>query len=490
MRYKRLLCLILLSTLAQAEVLIKQQGINLQGALKAIAKEMQVKLVEDIDSKTKLQLVTQTLSGDGPKLLSQLSEVYDFDWYVYGGTLTVQSGKAYINYAYKPRNIAPRTLLKELHETFRISTTTKLTLIERGNSILFSGTRKFVNDAVGYATMVDKNQFLENGNDLELARINFRYLSVVDRQIDTFGGNVVFPGATSLISAAIVNIGQFQNVNDDEIIQKAYKVKLSDGEKQQLDEKEKTSKVQPLPGSNALLIRGTPAEVKLAKRIAALIDVRRQQLLFSLKVYDISVSRSEKLGIDSSLLNGSQGLYDIVVAPFMQTKDFLQNFQALSSNQIVRGVYETNLLILENQQGHFGKTDTATIALISDKQVQTEKIEADNSLYVTGRLLPSGDVQAKVEYIEESLDDDKKEGNNNSSSKPPRVSSQSLTSEVYIQPQQTVILGGFANTETQQTVKSIPVLSSIPLLGELFKNTDETKMKYKRYISISFRVIN
>ena len=89
MKYKRLLCLIFLSTLVRAEVLIKQQDINLQGALKAIAKEMQVKLVEDVDNKTERQLITQTLSGNGADLLSQLSEVYDFDWYVYGGTLTV-----------------------------------------------------------------------------------------------------------------------------------------------------------------------------------------------------------------------------------------------------------------------------------------------------------------------------------------------------------------------------------------------------------------
>lgn len=193
-KYKKLilLCLAVLAPIAQAEVLIKQQDINLQTALKAIAKDMQVKLVDDIDSKTERQLITQTLSGSGPELLEQLSEVYDFDWYVYGGTLTVQSGQAYINYSYKPRNIKPKALLRELNNTFNISATTKVKLVERGNSILFSGTRKFVNDAVGYATMVDRNQFLENGNDLQLARINFHYISVVDRQIDTFGNSVVF----------------------------------------------------------------------------------------------------------------------------------------------------------------------------------------------------------------------------------------------------------------------------------------------------------
>ncbi|EIF8206164.1 secretin, partial [Vibrio parahaemolyticus] len=250
---------------------------------------------------------------------------------------------------------------------------------------------------------------------------------------------------------------------------------------------EKTTNVQALPGSNALLVRGTPDEVKLAKRIAALIDTERRQLLFSLKVYDVSAERKEHFGVDSSWVNGSRGVYDLVVPPFAETIDFLRNFQALASNGIARGVYETNLLALENQQGHFGKKQTATIALISNKQVETQKIEADNSLYVTGRLLPSGDVQARIQYVEESLDDDEEDSDN--SNRPPRVSSQSLNSEVYIKPGQTIILGGFDNTVTQQTESGIPVLSSIPLLGELFKSTSEVKSKYKRYVSISFQVI-
>jgi len=335
--------------------------------------------------------------------------------------------------------------------------------------------------------LIDKNQFLENGNNLELARIEFHYLSVVDRQINSYDGNVIFPGAQSLISSAIEKIGQFENITDGEIVKRAYKLKLNQNDKQQLEDDEFTSKVQVLPGSNALLIRGTPEEIQLAKRIATLIDVQRQQLLFFLRVYDVSVERTEALGVESSWLNGSRGLYDIVVPPFTNTVDFFKNFQALYSNNMARGVYETNLLILENQQGHFGKKETATVVLISDKQVSTQKIEAENSLYVTGRLLPSGKVQAKFSYIEESLDDDS--NSKGGTTQAPRVNSQSLTSEVYIEPGQTVILGGFDNTVTDSVESGVPILSSIPWLGELFKNKKETKRKYKRYVSVSFKVI-
>lgn len=176
----------------------------------------------------------------------------------------------------------------------------------------------------------------------------------------------------------------------------------------------------------------------------------------------------------------------ILSFPLYGYSRFFKNFQALYTNNMARGVYETNLLVLENQQGHFGKKETATVVLISDKQVSTQKIEAENSLYVTGRLLPSGKVQAKFSYIEESLSDDKAEGG---ATQAPRVNSQSLTSEVYIEPGQTVILGGFDNTVTDSVESGVPILSSIPWLGELFKSKKETKRKYKRYVSVSFKVI-
>ena len=58
-----------MSTFVHSEVLVKEQNINLKSALKAIAKEMQVKLYEDIDENTENQLITQTLSGKGLVLL-------------------------------------------------------------------------------------------------------------------------------------------------------------------------------------------------------------------------------------------------------------------------------------------------------------------------------------------------------------------------------------------------------------------------------------
>lgn len=484
MKIKILLFISILSSFAYGGVVVIQDDLVVTSALSAIAKDMNLKLVNDLDGKTKNLQINQLLSGDSESLLRKLSQVYDFDWYIYGGNLTVESGSSFINYTYNPKNISGNQLLKEASNVFTIDDQIKLNYIKNSNSIFISGTRKFVNEFVSYLSMVDRNKFLESGNNIDISQIKFNYISVNDRSIETFDGVVMFPGAATLISNVIENIGQFNNLDDPDLFDQSFRVKLSQADKQELEDNARTTKVQVLPSFNALLIRGTPEEILLAKRLAKLIDVKSQQLLFTLKVYDVSNEINNDFGLDSSWLSGTRGFYDIIMPPFTQTVDFFKNFQALSSNGFINGVYETNILVLENQQGNFGKKETATFTAISEQQIETQKIVADKSLYITGRLLPLGFVHAHIKYIEESLDD-----TTNNNVQPPKVNSQSLVTEVYIKPEQTIILGGFDTTVTSKSVNRVPVISSIPLIGELFKRTSEKKQKFKRYISVSYQVV-
>lgn len=105
-------------------------------------------------------------------------------------------------------------------------------------------------------------------------------------------------------------------------------------------------------------------------------------------------------------------------------------------------------------------------------------------MYVTGRLLPSGQVQARIQYVEEALDE---EGDSN---RPPRVSSQSLNSEVYIQPGQTVILGGFDNTVTQQQESGVPVYRVFRYLVSCLNTPQKANISTNAMYQYHFRWLN
>lgn len=54
----------------------------------------------------------------------------------------------------------------------------------------------------------------------------------------------------------------------------------------------------------------------------------------------------------------------------------------------------------------------------------------------------------------------------------------------------TMVIGGLMNSDDEESIKSVPVLSKIPVLGELFKYHDRTKDKTELLVLITPRVVN
>ena len=475
-------------TAAQAEVVISEPELLLEEALTRLSRDMNLKLFINIDDHLKQKRIAKSLKGEPYDILATLSKVYDFDWYTYGSILSIESGSEYNNYMFRLSNISTETLETEFYKYFKFNEQMSLTILDKGTSVMLSGTKRFINDAVSFSRTLDGNQFVKSGNQLEVAKIEFNHLPVNDRALASFGQSVTFPGAKAIIELILSNIGQFDNLDDKKALEKAYRLNLNQKDRQQLDENDKTYKVEALPGANALIVRGTPAEVKLAKRISLLIDVKKQALIFNVKVYDVVMDRAEVMGVSSAWMDPQKGISEIVTPPLEDTEEFLKNLDILYVSGLARSVYETNILSMENQEGYFGKSESVYNKIESHKTSTLEKITADNSLYVTGRVIPSGDVIANIRYIEETLS--AATGGDGSGGGFPRVGSQSVNTEINIAKNTTVILGGFSKSETDKQETGIPVISSIPIIGSLFKRTSITKRRFKRYISVSFNVVD
>lgn len=67
----------------------------------------------------------------------------------------------------------------------------------------------------------------------------------------------------------------------------------------------------------------------------------------------------------------------------------------------------------------------------------------------------------------------------------PEVSAQSLTDTVVIPDKKTMVIGGILSTDKQKNVYGVPVLESIPLLGDLFKSVNYSKTKNDLIIMIT-----
>ncbi len=72
----------------------------------------------------------------------------------------------------------------------------------------------------------------------------------------------------------------------------------------------------------------------------------------------------------------------------------------------------------------------------------------------------------------------------------PVFSKREIATKVVVESGETVVLGGLIDTVEQESVSKVPLLSSIPLLGSLFRRTDQTESRLNLLIFVTATVIS
>jgi type IV pilus assembly protein PilQ len=71
----------------------------------------------------------------------------------------------------------------------------------------------------------------------------------------------------------------------------------------------------------------------------------------------------------------------------------------------------------------------------------------------------------------------------------PAIDTREVTTQVLVNDGQTVVLGGILTTQSSNVVNKVPFLGDIPLLGNLFKNTNRTNNKDELLIFVTPKIV-
>jgi type IV pilus assembly protein PilQ len=71
----------------------------------------------------------------------------------------------------------------------------------------------------------------------------------------------------------------------------------------------------------------------------------------------------------------------------------------------------------------------------------------------------------------------------------PAIDTREVTTQVLVNDGQTVVLGGILTTQSSNVVNQVPLLGSIPILGNFFKNTNKTNNKDELLIFVTPKII-
>lgn len=298
----------------------------------------------------------------------------------------------------------------------------------------------------------------------------------------------------------------------EEIIPALKSVTASE-QKETKDESTKQASVtiEPSKSTNALVLSGPPDLLDKMEDVIAKLDIRRAQVLVEAVIVEMSQDLANQLGVQWNTdfqSSGVQAATNFGLAPttsagtlnalnsgltlgYYQGGSLRALLNAFASSNDANVVSTPSVMTLDNQEAQImvgsniplitGQS-TGTSSTTSEPFTTIERKDIGVTLKITPQvnannavtLEISQDVETVMNTAQTALADAKDIVTNK----------RSITTKVLVQDDTTVVLGGLISDQNQQTVSKVPILGDMPLVGRLFRSTNNKVTKQNLMVFI------
>jgi type II secretory pathway component GspD/PulD (secretin) len=229
--------------------------------------------------------------------------------------------------------------------------------------------------------------------------------------------------------------------------------------------------------TNTVIVRATPVVLDQIAQLIPNLDSAQPQVNVQIRIQEISTTAAENLGIDlnaglgnfaTTLLDGGLNfVFDAQKA--ISGLNIGATLDTLEKQQLSRRVDDGTLTITNNQSSTLQSGGTIYITIPGADDNIERTIEYGVKIDVTPRITQDGRIAMDVEA---NLDEPKGAVTNPNLLE---LTKRSVKTTVTLEPGQTVLLGGLFSNRFNSTTTGVPILSSIPLIGDAFKNTENSR---------------
>ncbi|HEY3779775.1 MAG TPA: hypothetical protein VGL56_01735 [Fimbriimonadaceae bacterium] len=241
--------------------------------------------------------------------------------------------------------------------------------------------------------------------------------------------------------------------------------------------------------SRILLLRGPKETVDTAVSLLKAMDVRPPQVNISVTINDMSMDAEKNLGLQWQLpqltLNQQQGsgFGTFSVAPL----SFNATMNALQTQGLDKLLASPNITVQDGQRAYILVGQRLEFPVVSSyNQNGTPIFNVDEErvgIYLQVSVWISNDGKVKLDlYPQVSTVTSFINVNGGSY---PQISTREAQTSLTVESGHTIIIGGLIHDEDVANFQQVPWLSKIPILGELFKNSNKTHTKDEVIITIT-----
>ncbi|NBS11228.1 MAG: hypothetical protein EBS77_00970 [Gammaproteobacteria bacterium] len=250
--------------------------------------------------------------------------------------------------------------------------------------------------------------------------------------------------------------------------------------------------------TNRLILDGTDADVMQALRLIDALDVPVRQILIEAKLVSIDTHARQDLGIRWQLMGqrgrltaqgqtagralgaeAGQLAVSIVEHPHLLALE-LAALEASGSGEVISEprVVTTNrrqATIRQGQQVPFITRD-------QDGVPKTEFKDAVLELNVTPVLRDDGQIELRLAIRQDQVSALATDAG-------PAIETRALDTDVTVQPNETLVLGGIYESRQEEVVTGLPGLSQLPVIGRAFQTREHRAVKSELLLFITPRLL-
>lgn len=267
---------------------------------------------------------------------------------------------------------------------------------------------------------------------------------------------------------------------------------------------------------NALVIRAEPALMTEIKSVISQLDVRRAQILIEAAIVEVTGEKGRQLGFQYAGGNEEDGVGGVNFSNFgLSVNNILTSIladdpalagglsdgltigggavdedgnlqwavimQALSSTTAANLLSTPSILTLDNQEASIivGENvpfvtgqSTSTGAGVSNPFTTIQREDVGLTLKVTPHLAGDQAIRLELEQETSSVKDTA-----TSAAVDIVTTKRKIQTTVLADDGETIVLGGLIRDDISETVRKVPLLGDIPLLGTLFRSTSKSRNK-------------
>ena len=263
--------------------------------------------------------------------------------------------------------------------------------------------------------------------------------------------------------------------------------------------------------TNTLIIKDTEASIANIKRLVETLDTPVQQVVIEARIVSIDESAETALGINwqmdtnNGTLNtgkpnnsekwyaGSGTQTDVpadggTFSLGRITKNFAINLalKALETEKRTDIISSPRITTTNQKEAYIEQGyEIPSITSASSGATTIEWKKAVLSLKVTPQITPDDSVFLDLKITQDDKGDEVKSFGTTSLS----IETRELETQVLVGNGETLVLGGIFQQSVSRTVKKVPLLGDIPVLGWLFKSVDNTNSKREVLVFITPHIL-